>query len=509
MTGGGILALVAYGAQNVILSGNPQMTYFYKAFKRYTHFAMENITIPLEGPNELSYDAPVRLRAKIPRYGDLMSDLYFSFRIPDIFSKYVDRPSQWEFQWVRYLGAALIQNAAVFVGGQKIQEVDGAYLLTRALNDMDQDTFSKWKTLVGDVPELTSPAIGVYAGGPAATGYPTVVQDTTRSTAQANRPSVFGREIHVPLSFWFTESPSQALPLIGLQSHECEIQLTLAPLTSLYTVLDVSGQRVNPDFHMVATAAEIVANNPAYAASSEIGAQIRNFYTDFGVSAPTLNQLAIQPRLQGTFIYLPKEEQQVFAGRPLNYIMHRITKFPFTGLYNRQILDVLTTNPITRLTFVQRRSDAAQRNDFANFTNWFKYPVAPFQPTPGSPPITNGSGLLISNAQQEILRSVRVLCDGNEIQEPKAADYFNRLVPYKYLKGIGQDGLLVYSFELEYNSIQPSGSINASRIKNFQVELDVYPLPVNPNYTYAVDVYVDSINWFEVVSGMGGLKYAL
>ena len=98
--------LVAYGAQNVILSGNPQMTYFYKAFKRYTHFAMENIAIPLEGPNELAYDTPIRLRAKIPRYGDLMSELYLVFRLPDIFSKYIQptpggRISQWEFQWVR------------------------------------------------------------------------------------------------------------------------------------------------------------------------------------------------------------------------------------------------------------------------------------------------------------------------------------------------------------------------------------------------------------------------
>ena len=44
MTGGGLLALVTYGTQNVILSGNPQMTYFYKVFRRYSHFSMENTT---------------------------------------------------------------------------------------------------------------------------------------------------------------------------------------------------------------------------------------------------------------------------------------------------------------------------------------------------------------------------------------------------------------------------------------------------------------------------------
>jgi hypothetical protein len=86
MAGGGLLALVAYGSQNVLLSGNPQITYFYKAFKRYSHFAMESITIPLEGPNELSFDQPVQLRAKIPRYGDLLSDLVLSFTIPGVSS---------------------------------------------------------------------------------------------------------------------------------------------------------------------------------------------------------------------------------------------------------------------------------------------------------------------------------------------------------------------------------------------------------------------------------------
>ena len=50
---------------------------------------MESITIPLEGPNELSFDQPVQLRAKIPRYGDLLSDMVFTFTIPDIYSKYL------------------------------------------------------------------------------------------------------------------------------------------------------------------------------------------------------------------------------------------------------------------------------------------------------------------------------------------------------------------------------------------------------------------------------------
>ena len=53
MTGGGLLGLIAYGAQNVILSGNPQMTFFYKAFRKYSHFSQESISTAMDGQNEL------------------------------------------------------------------------------------------------------------------------------------------------------------------------------------------------------------------------------------------------------------------------------------------------------------------------------------------------------------------------------------------------------------------------------------------------------------------------
>lgn len=150
MTGGGIIVLIAYGSQNVLLSGNPQMTYYYKIFKRYSHFSMENVSIALDGPNQLSYDQPILLKAKIQRIGDLMSDMYLSFQVPDIYSKYITpdadgsaRVSQFEFKWSRFLGAAIIQNVAFFIGGQKIQEFDGTYLLAKAQLEYDTDTYQK------------------------------------------------------------------------------------------------------------------------------------------------------------------------------------------------------------------------------------------------------------------------------------------------------------------------------------------------------------------------------
>ena len=511
------MSLVAYGAQNVLLSGNPDMTFWYKSFRKYTHYSQENVTVLLEGPNELFYSQPIQLRVKIQRVGDLLSDVYFTFRIPDIYSKFQvpdQRTAQFQYQWVRYLGAALIQRAGFFVGGQKIQEVDGTYLLARALLDYDNTSFEKWKTLVGDTPELTTPANGVFAGGTNQMGYPNVFQNPSLPLgAQTNRPSIFGQDIHVPLGFWFSDASSLALPLVGLQYHDCEVQITLNSIENLYTILDASGYRVSPLYKMASTPEENQLNQPEYVASNEQQAEWRYFATDVGATVPALNQWFLNPRLQCTYVYLPDEERKVFATQPLSYLMQQITPYPFPGMYTRQILDLYTHNPVTRMIFIQRRSDSLQyRNDFANFTNWWNYPYPPFAPTPGLTPLNtkaNSSGLLIPTGQQGILRTLRVICDGNEIQEEKPIEYFTKITPWKTLSG--RPGVLVpvYNFALHSPNTQPSGSLNTSRIKNFQVEVDFFPLPVNTNYVYDLTIYVENLNWFEVAGGMGGLKYAL
>jgi len=107
------------------------------------------------------------------------------------------------------------------------------------------------------------------------------------------------------------------------------------------------------------------------------------------------------------------------------------------------------------------------------------------------------------------MRTLAVLGDGNLLQEEKPVEYFTQIVPWKYLTGIPDPELVVYPFSLASPSTQPRGSINSSRIKNFQIDLDVYQLPSNSQYQYDISVYVESLNWVTIASGMGGLKYAL
>jgi hypothetical protein len=519
MPGGGLLALVSYGSQNVILNGNPDFTYFYKVFKRFSHFSMENATIPLEGPNELFYDQPIKLRAKIPRIADLVTDMTFVFDIPPIYSKFLSfteqRQAQYEFQWTNYLGANILSNVAFFVGGSKIQEFDGDYIVTKAHADMDTDTFQKFRYMIGEVPELVDPAKGVYAGGELGKGYPSVVKNRAVQQ-QINRPSIQGQTMYVPLPLWFSESASKALPLVALQYHECEIQITLKPIQELYTILDPSGYRVRPGFRVIGPCDLINIGQPTYVSNYDPSGEFRAFATDIDSTPPQTNSWFFNPHLEANYIYLTDAERKIFASQPLNYLVNQLTTFRFNSLYTRTLYDLEVSNPITRLLLLPRRSDSYfYRNQVGNYTNWTNPLRAPWLPALGAPMaqnITIASGLEIPASQSQVIRSMRVLLDGNEIQEEKPLSYYTKVQPFRTLTGASlpeSQFLPSINFALTSPHDQPSGSVNASRIRLFQLDVDPWPLPLNPTYVYELIVYAENINFFTVESGYGGLKYAL
>jgi hypothetical protein len=497
------------------------MTYFYKVFRKYTHFAEESFTIAVDGPNELSYDKPIQIRATIPRNADLVRDFYFVFTIPDIYSKYLapeQRTTQYEFAWSKYLGCRLIDRVELFIGGRSIQQFDGSYLVAKANLDMDADTLAKWEQLVGHIPDLYDPAEGQFAGGLTARtiqgAYPTVVQNPNLPLgAQLNRPSIFGRDIYVPLPFYCTEDPSLSLPLCALQVQTVEIQLTLRPLRELYTINDPSGYRVAPGYRMNATDDAYQRGLPTYIEDATYDVSnnnyfISNFLVDIGSTPPSINSLKYFPRIYGTYVYLSDEERKTFATTQLNYLVHQVRAVNYPAEFKRNFLLLDVHNPVTRLITVPRRSDSTPyRNDEFNWTNWVS-DRTPFLGTPSPPPAFNTSGLFLIAGQQDIVRTQKVICDGTDLQEDRPASYFKYLVPYKYYKGKNKSLAVPYPFNIKQSMVQPSGSINASRIKSFQLDNDVWPLPTNSTYLYDITVYIESLNWVIITSGTGDLKYA-
>jgi len=528
MPGGGLYALVAYGAQNVILSGNPDFTYFYKSYKKYAHFAEESVTFAMDGPQDLSYDQPIQVRFKFQRIADLVRDVYFVFDLPDIYCKYIEsmpvpvtgRQSQYNFAWVNFIGCHIMQSVGIYIGGQKIQEFDGDYMIAKAQCDLDKDGYQKWQTLVGNIPELNDPANGLYGGGITGTGYPLVYNNngpskSTTNPTNTNRPSIVGSTLQVPLPFWFAESTFESLPLVALQYHECEVQLTLRPINQLYRILDNNGYQVAPGYQFQPSPVALQPLNNYYTAVSTItDITINNFLTDVGTPNPLLNTWPLNPRIQLTYVYVTDEERNQFSSEPLQYLVRQITSYAFDGLTSREFVELDTHNPIERILILPRRSDSlVNRNQVTNFTNWVNPTKPPFLSAGGGWPtsinLTSATGTFVLNGQQSIFRTLTILGDGNPLQEEKPIEYFTQVVPWKYVKGLPDTGLVVYPFLLNSPTTQPTGSINSSRIKSFQIDLNVYPLPANSFYQYNITIYVESLNWVTIASGMGGLKYAL
>jgi hypothetical protein len=531
---GGLLTLVAYGNMNRMLSGNPQMTYFYKAFKRYTHFSTENITVPLEGPNELKMDESIQLRVKVPRHGDLLSDMYLSLEIPAIYNKVWTGRISHEFSWVRQLGLRMIDNIGLYIGGTKVQYYSSEWLASKYQLDLNSDQFAKWSNLIGDVPELFAPASGQHADPSG--GYPNVLPFSGQ-VSQFNAPSIPARTLNIPLGFFFSDAPGLALPLIGLQYHDIEVQINMRPLREIYTILDPSGERVKYGYRLdSAVGTNIYATswnsawgplpnslNNNYLSYVDISGSPRHFFTDAGYGIPGSDGWNMNPRLQCTYIYLTDEERKLFASKKLEYIVRQVQEFNFSGINSRQKLELDAHSLVSRIVWYAQRSDWYYRNDYTNLLNW-KYTESEKRPYARTTNLSlPSSGVLIPGANKYILNSAKILCGGNEIFEEKKADYFSDIIPYKSCYGNASpyvaNGLLaslsnypiyVFSFALNASStIQPSGTINLSRINLVDLEINPYPIPLDANYTYNFNVYVESLNFLEISSGLGGMKYSV
>ncbi len=549
MPGGGEKTLVAYGTQNIIVSGKPEFTNFYSVFRRYTHFSQESISIPLDGVNELSMDYPVRLRAKIPRHADAITDMQFVFRVPEIYSKLwtvdVSGTRAPAFRWIHMLGPLLIDNAAIFVGGSKIQEFPGEWLVARATADYPADKYLKWRSMVGDVPELHSPEWGVYgksANYPYQKGeYPHAVPDPLgRTTA----PSLPGRMIRVPLPFWFTEGVGRCLPLLCLQLHDVEVQLTLRPLREIYRIMDQETQvepvqpgrrfAVNPlkplykDPTLVGAVPDNVTLQDDYESYTEPYILPRYFYTDAPVTAagriPAQDGFVLNAHLEANYIYLTDMERTTFVEREIQTLVYQVQTFRFPSIVARTKLDLDIHGLASRMLFFGRRSDAIDaRNDYMNCSNWKNLTQAPYWPLAVGATVPN-AGLYIPYAQRDILQTARLLLDGTEAFEEKPASWFELEKPYMNADGQGAAGLhpggikpdeimgplYHIPFALRGSDhLQPSGTLNTSRTNQIQLEVNPWELDPMSNYAYDFTVFVESINLIKYMNGMAGLAFAI
>jgi hypothetical protein len=179
--GGGLLQLVAYGAQDVYLSGNPQITFFKVAYRRHTNFSMESIEQTFNG----TADFTRRVTCQISRNGDLIHRMYLQVMI-----------SGAQIDAHKNVGLELIKSVELEIGGQRIDKQYGDWMYIWNELSLPSGKSVGYKAMVGNTES------GV-----------TTATDTT---------------LYIPLEFWFCRNPGLALPLIALQYHEVKVNVEFA-----------------------------------------------------------------------------------------------------------------------------------------------------------------------------------------------------------------------------------------------------------------------------------------
>ena len=185
--GGGLMQLVAYGAQDIYLTGNPQITFFKVVYRRHTKFAMESIKQSATGTATVASSGTTNAATfTISRTGDLVHRMYATVTATAIAG-------------VKNAGAALLQEVSVEIGGQQIDK-----------------HYAQWLEIWA---ELTEPnPTGVSDGS-------TKFQRMSLMGGTGTTPEAV--EYHVPLQFWFCRNPGLALPLIALQYHEVKVVMKI------------------------------------------------------------------------------------------------------------------------------------------------------------------------------------------------------------------------------------------------------------------------------------------
>jgi len=177
--GGGLLQLVAYGAQDVYLTGNPQITFFKVVYRRHTNFAIEAIAQTFNGTPAYGN----RVTCQISRNGDLIHRMYLSLLMPN---------STTGGTYCAGYGLRIIDNVEIEIGGQKIDKHYSHWLYIwneLSLPKSKRDGYNKMVGMSGGTNEM------------------------------------YGKTLYIPLEFWFCRNVGLALPLIALQYHEVKLNI--------------------------------------------------------------------------------------------------------------------------------------------------------------------------------------------------------------------------------------------------------------------------------------------
>ena len=566
--GGGLMQLVAYGAQDVYLTGNPQITFWKVTYRRYTNFAMESIEQTFNGQADFGR----RVTCTISRNGDLAYRTYLQVTLPEINQAMGNNASTVPngkanngvyARWLDFPGEQLVSQVEVEIGGQRIDRQYGDWMHIWQQLTLTAEQQRGYYKMVGNTTQLTFITDPSFAAvdGPCSVDAPRQVC--------APRNALPETTLYVPFQFWYCRNPGLALPLIALQYHEVRINLDLRPIDEmLWAVSSLncntpeaasSQSRVRAAYNQSLVAASLyvdyvfldtderrrMAQNPheylieqvQFTGDESVGSSSNKIKLNFNHPCKELIWV-VQPDLNVDYcasLECGNHLFNVLGAQPFNYT-DAIDALP-NAIHAFGGPESVGATPNAVIDAAGLFQDAGAIDVDTVSNSWWNAPADPANGGLGASPDANsnyfysspnlGEAALqnsgVSDAGTFVLAetsldmhcwgenpvvTAKLQLNGQDRFSEREGTYFDLVQPYQFHTRAPDTGINVYSFALRPEEHQPSGTCNFSRIDNATLQLVLSNATVEGTSTAKVRVYATNYNVLRIMSGMGGLAYS-
>ena len=552
--GGGLMQLVAYGAQDVYLTGNPQITFWKVTYRRHTNFAVESIEQTFNGQADFGR----RVTCTISRNGDLAYRTYLQVTLPEINQQMananapVGTDDRGVFaRWLDFPGEQLVAQVEVEIGGQRIDRQYGDWMHIWNQLCLTAEQERGYKAMVGQTSQLTYVTDPSFANvdGPCSSDAPRQVC--------APRNALPETTLYVPFQFWYCRNPGLALPLIALQYHEVKINLDLRPIdeclwavSSLNCATAVDGQKVTAAYAQSLVAASLyvdyvfldtderrrMAQNPheylieqlQFTGDESVGSSSNKIKLNFNhpckelvwVVQPDANVDYCSSLECGTPLF------KLLGAQPFNYtdavdsLPNAVHAFGTDQSLANNVADGTTGASSQAFITVDGIFEQAGAGEASVGSGWngpgYSQPNFNTEgPGATAPTVSDAGTFVLAETAlnlhcwgQNPVVVAKLQLNGQDRFSEREGTYFDLVQPYQHHTRTPDTGINVYSFALKPEEHQPSGSCNFSRIDNATLQLVLSNATVEGTNTAKVRVYATNYNVLRVMSGMGGLAYS-
>ena len=562
--GGGLMQLVAYGAQDVFLTGTPEITFWKVSYRRHTNFAMESIEQTFSGQADFGR----RVTCTISRNGDLCYRTYLQVTLPEINQSMKgtsDGTDGVYARWLDFPGEQLIAQVEVEIGGQRIDRQYGDWMHIWNQVTMSSEQQRGYFKMIGHTTQLTyitDPNFADISGPCASNGGPNQVC--------APRKALPETTLYIPLLFWFSRNPGLALPLIALQYHEVKINIDFRPIgevlwavKSLDSGVGSGSASTTLAYQQSLVAASLyvdyvfldtderrkMAQNPheylieqlQFTGDESVGSSSNKIKLNFNHPCKELIWV-VQPDANVDYCASLDPVSVLFktlGAQPFNYT-DAIDALP-PAIHAFGGISEVTSNYITSTgvfdvagaTNVNASYGALYNSYFdggwgttgnpaTNGGGSYANTYTPFMNNPGNG-LEGTIGSSVSDAGTFVLSetaldmhcwgdnpcvTAKLQLNGQDRFSEREGSYFDVVQPFQHHTRAPDTGINVYSFALRPEEHQPSGSCNFSRIDNAVLQLVLSAPTVSGTSTAKVRVYAVNYNVLRVMSGMAGVAYS-